>query len=69
MSVEQRIEIVRHVKKLGEEARNAVRGIRQEVRKQIDASGCGSIRAVQEATDASVAEIDKLIKAEVAELA
>ena len=69
MSGEQRSEIVRHVKKLGEEAKIAVRGIRQQARKQIDASGRGSFRAVQEATDSTVEEIEKLIKAKVAELA
>ena len=69
MSVEQRNEIIRHVTKLGEEAKIAVRAIRQQARKQIDASGRGSIRAVQESTDANVEEIDKLIKAKVAELA
>jgi ribosome recycling factor len=69
MSVEPRNAIVRHVKKLGEDARIAVRGIRQQARKQIDASGRGSIRAVQEATDATIEEIDTLIEAKVAELA
>jgi ribosome recycling factor len=68
MSVEQRDDIVRHVKKLGEEAKIAVRGIRQQVRKQIEASGRGSLRAVQEATDTTIEEIEKLIKAKVAEL-
>ena len=68
MSVEQRDDIVRHVKKLGEEAKVAVRGIRQQVRKQIEASGRGSLRAVQEATDTTIDEIEKLIKAKVAEL-
>ena len=41
MSVEQRDDIVRHVKKLGEEAKVAVRGIRQQVRKQIEARVAG----------------------------
>jgi ribosome recycling factor len=68
MSVEQRDDIVRHVRKLGEEAKVAVRGIRQQVRKQIEASGRGSLRAVQEATDTTIEEIEKLIKAKVAEL-
>jgi ribosome recycling factor len=68
MSVEQRDDIVRHVKKLGEEAKVAVRAIRQQVRKQIEASGRGSLRAVQEATDTTIDEIEKLIKAKVAEL-
>jgi ribosome recycling factor len=68
MSLEQRDDIVRHVKKLGEEAKVAVRGIRQHVRKQIEASGRGSLRAVQEATDTTIDQIEKLIKAKVAEL-
>jgi ribosome recycling factor len=68
MSVEQRNDIVRHVKKLGEEAKIAVRGIRQQGRKQIEASGRGSLRAVQEATDTTIDEIEELIKAKVADL-
>jgi ribosome recycling factor len=67
-SGEQRAEMARHVKKLGEDAKIAVRSIRQEARKQIAARGRGSERAVQEATDAAVAEIDRLVKAKVAEL-
>jgi ribosome recycling factor len=62
ISGEQRNEIARHVKKLGEDARIAIRAIRQESRKQIEASGSGSQRSVQEATDAAVAEIDRLVK-------
>jgi ribosome recycling factor len=68
-SVEQRAETARHVKKLGEEAKVAVRAIRQEARKQIDASGRGSFRAVQEATDQAVEAIERLVKAKVSELA
>jgi ribosome recycling factor len=68
MSVEQRDDIVRHVKKLGEEAKVAVRGIRQQVRKQIEASGRGSLRAVQEATDTTIDQIEKLLKAKVTDL-
>ena len=44
--------MARHVKKLGEEAKVAIRGVRQDARKQIAAWGRGSLRAVQEATDA-----------------
>jgi ribosome recycling factor len=62
-SAEQRAEMARHVKALGEEAKIAVRGVRQEARKRIAARGRGSERAVQEATDAAVAEIDRLVKA------
>ena len=69
MSVEQREETVRHVKKLGEEAKIAIRTIRQQARKQIEASGRGSQRAVQEATDAAIEEIEELVKAKVSELA
>ena len=67
VSGEQRAEIARHVKRLGEEAKVAVRAIRQDARKQIAARGRGSERAVQEATDAAVAEIDRLVSAKVAE--
>ena len=68
MSVEQRQEIARHVKKLGEEAKVAIRSIRQQSRKQIEASGKGSFRRAQEATDEAVAEIERLVKAKLAEL-
>jgi ribosome recycling factor len=68
ISGEQRAEMARHVKTLGEEAKVAVRAIRQEARKQIAARGRGSERAVQEATDAAVAEIERLIKAKIAAL-
>ena len=69
ISVEQREEIARHVKKLGEEAKIAIRAIRQQARKQIETSGRGSQRTVQEATDAAIDEIERLVKAKVAELA
>jgi ribosome recycling factor len=68
-SVEQRAETARHIKKLGEEAKVAIRTIRQQARKQIEASGRGSQRAVQEATDAAIAEIEVLVKAKERELA
>jgi len=68
VSGEQRAEIARHVKKLGEEAKIAVRAIRQDARKQIAARGRGSERAVQEATDAAVGEIERLVKAKLGEL-
>lgn len=67
-SVEQRREIERHVRKIGEEARVAVRMIRQEARKKIAATGKGSERRVQEATDNAIAEIDKRIAAKTAEV-
>lgn len=68
VSGEQRAEMARHVKKLGEDAKVAVRSVRQDARKQIAARGRGSERAVQEATDAAVAEIERLVKAKHAEL-
>ena len=68
ISMEQRGEIIRHVKKLGEDAKIAIRGIRQEARKQIEVSGRGSQRRVQEATDAAVSEIDRLVKGKIQEL-
>jgi ribosome recycling factor len=68
ISIEQREQIVRHVKTLGEEAKIAVRGIRQQARKQIESTGRGSIRGVQAATDAAIEEIERVVKAKVAEL-
>ncbi len=68
VSGEQRAELIKHVKKLGEEAKVAVRSIRQDARKEIAARGRGSERAVQEATDAAVAEVERLVSAKVKEL-
>ncbi len=68
VSTEQRAQTIKHVKSLGEEARVAVRSIRQQARKQIEASGRGSFRVVQEATDAAVAEIDRIVNSKVSEL-
>jgi ribosome recycling factor len=68
ISLEQRAEISRHVKKLGEDARIAVRTIRQQARKRIEATGRGSRHSVQGATDAAVAEIESLVKAKLIEL-
>ncbi len=68
ISGEQRADIARQVKKLGEEAKIAVRSIRQEARKTIEATGRGSERRVQEATDVAVAEIDRLVKEKVKEV-
>lgn len=65
VSGEQRQELARHVKKPGDEAKVAVRMIRQDARKQIAARGRGSERAVQEATDAAAEEIERLVKAQV----
>jgi ribosome recycling factor len=68
ISGEQKAEMARHVKKLGEEAKVAVRAIRQDARKQIAARGRGSERAVQEATDAAVGEIERLVKEKTREI-
>jgi ribosome recycling factor len=68
ISGEQRGEIARHIKKLGEDAKIAMRSIRQEARKQIEVSGRGSQRRVQEATDAAVSEIEQLVKAKIEEV-
>ena len=67
-SGDQRTVMARHVKKLGEEAKVAIRGVRQDARKQIAAWGRGSQRTVQEATDASIVEIDRLVQAKLAAL-
>ena len=68
MSGEQREEIARHVKRLGEEAKVAIRSIRQQARKQIEASGRGSLKRAQEATDEAVDEVDRLVKRKLEEL-
>ena len=68
ISGEQRAEFARHIRRLGEEAKVAVRAIRQEARKQIAARGRGSERAVQEATDAAVIEVERLVKAKADEI-
>jgi ribosome recycling factor len=68
VSGEQKAELARHVKRLGEEAKVAVRAIRQDARKQIAARGQGSERVVQEATDAAVSEIESFLKAKLGEI-
>jgi ribosome recycling factor len=68
VSGEQKADLARHVKKLGEEARVAIRAIRQDARQEIAARGKGSERAVQEATDAAVSEIESLLKAKLGEI-
>lgn len=68
VSGEQREELGRHVKHLGEQAKIAIRMVRQDARKHIDRTGRGSQRGVQEATDAAVAEIEALVKAKLVEL-
>jgi ribosome recycling factor len=44
ISGEQRAEIARHVKRLGEDVKVAIRAIRQEARKKIETTGRGSHR-------------------------
>lgn len=69
ISGEQRADMMRQVKALGEQARVAIRQVRQDVRKAISSRGRHvPERAIQEATDAAVAEIDRLVKAKLAEL-
>jgi ribosome recycling factor len=68
ISGEQRAEIGRHVKKLGEDARVAVRSTRQDIRKQMAALGRRPDRTVQEITDGAIAEIDRLVGAKLDEL-
>lgn len=68
-SGEQRARLAKQVKALGEEAKIAVRLIRQDARKQIAADGRGSERRVQEATDAAVAELETLLARKLKEIA
>ena len=68
MSGEQRQKMVTRIKKSSEEAKVAIRSIRQDARKEIAARGRGSERAVQEATDAAVVEVERLVKAKIQEL-
>ena len=56
------------MKKLSEEAKIAIRSIRQQARKQIEASGRGSLKRAQAATDEAVAEVDRLVKQKLEEL-
>lgn len=69
ISGEQRLELVKHVKRLGEEAKVAVRAVRQEARKYIDTTGRGSFKVVQEHTDLAVEEIERLVSAKIKEVA
>lgn len=68
ISGEQRAELAKHIKKLGEDTKIAIRAIRQDARKQIVARGRGSERAVQEATDAAVLTVESLVKAKTTEI-
>ena len=68
ISGEQRAEIARHVKTLGEEAKMAIRSTRQKIRKQLAAAGRRSERAIQEPTDKAIAQVDQLVKKKLEEL-
>jgi ribosome recycling factor len=68
ISGDQRKEMARHLNKLAEEAKVAIRMIRQDARKLIDRLGRGSQRYVQEETDLAIAEIERLLKAKLSEL-
>lgn len=69
ISGEQKQETARHIKKLGEEARVAVRQIRQDARQHYASRGSrGPQKAIQDDTDAAVAEIDRLVAAKIAEI-
>jgi len=68
LTEERRREYIKVTKHKAEEARVAVRMVRQDARKKIAASGKGSERRVQEATDAAITEIDHRIAAKLAEI-
>jgi ribosome recycling factor len=68
VSGEQRQTLQKHVKKMGEDAKVAIRAIRQDARKAIQSSGRGSERRVQEETDAAIEEISRLVTAKTNEL-
>jgi ribosome recycling factor len=68
LSTEQRQKIGRHAKQVGEEARVAIRSIRQQARKAIDSGGRGSYKGVQEATDEAVEQIDRLVSQKLNEI-
>ncbi len=67
MSGEQKEEMARHVRGLGEAAKVAVRAIRREAR---DAAGDDKAaeKAIQKDTDEAIARIDSLVRAKIAEL-
>jgi len=66
LSGEQREEMAKHVKKLGEEAKVAVRTIRQQSR---NAAEPWHAKNIQKETDAAIAAIETAIKVKLAELA
>ena len=65
LSGEQRESMIRHVKKLGEEAKVAVRTIRQQSR---NAAEPWHAKNIQKETDAAIAAIETAVKAKLAEL-
>ena len=66
LSGEQKESIAKHVRKLGEEAKIAVRAIRQRSR---NAAEPWHAKNIQKETDAAIAAIESAIKAKLAELA
>jgi ribosome recycling factor len=66
LSGEQREEMAKHVRKLGEEAKIAIRSIRQQSR---NAAEPWHAKNIQKETDAAIAAIEKAIKAKLVELA
>lgn len=69
ISGEQRAQIAKHVKTLAEDAKIAVRMVRQDERKYIATTGRGSQRVIQEATDQAIAEIESLVQQKLKEIA
>jgi ribosome recycling factor len=65
LSGEQREQIARHVRKLGEEAKIAVRTIRQQSR---NAAEPWHAKNIQKETDAAIQSIENVVKAKLAEL-
>jgi ribosome recycling factor len=68
LSREQREQIGRHVRRLGEEAKVSIRSIRQEIRKQLASRGRRADRRVQEVTDDAIGEIELLVRKKLEEL-
>lgn len=68
ISVEQRQAIAKRVKQMGEEARVAIRSIRQQARKNIESRGRGSFHAVQQDTDEAIAAVDLLVARKIKEI-
>ncbi len=56
---EQKQEMAQHIKKLGEDAKVAIRSIRQSARKNADDK---ADKAIQKETDAAVKEVDRVVR-------